>query len=120
MTKIMPKAELHCHIEGATPPALAAAQDVADAVSALDGSRRQTTALDAATDAARNANRMARQRYEAGLIDFTTLLDTQRTLLSIDSSRAAAAADTSLNLIRLHKALGGDWTAQDPAGHTAP
>jgi len=100
--------------------ALAAAQDVADAVSALDGSRRQTTALDAATDAARNANRMARQRYEAGLIDFTTLLDTQRTLLSVDSSRAAAAADTSLNLIRLHKALGGDWTAQDPAGHTAP
>lgn len=100
--------------------ALAAAQDVADAVSALEGSRRQTTALDAATDAARNANRMARQRYEAGLVDFTTLLDTQRTLLSIDSSRAAAAADTSLNLIRLHKALGGDWTAQDPAGHTAP
>lgn len=26
MTRIMPKAELHCHIEGATPPALAAAQ----------------------------------------------------------------------------------------------
>lgn len=26
MTKTMPKAELHCHIEGATPPALAAAQ----------------------------------------------------------------------------------------------
>mgnify|MGYP006988339851 CR=1 FL=1 len=49
----------------ATAAALVAAQDVADAVSALDGSRRQTTALDAATDAARNANRMARQRYEA-------------------------------------------------------
>ena len=26
MTRTMPKAELHCHIEGATPPALAAAQ----------------------------------------------------------------------------------------------
>ncbi len=26
MTRAMPKAELHCHIEGATPPALAAAQ----------------------------------------------------------------------------------------------
>jgi multidrug efflux system outer membrane protein len=101
--------------------ALTAAQDVADAASALDGSRRQTAALDAALDAARNANRMARQRYEAGLIDFTTLLDTQRTLLGIDSSRAAAAADTSLALIRLSKALGGGWTAQDPAaGRTAP
>ncbi|MEX8492899.1 efflux transporter outer membrane subunit [Sphaerotilus sp.] len=100
--------------------ALVAAQDVADAVSALDGSRRQTAALDAATDAARNANRLARQRYEAGLIDFTTLLDTQRTLLSVDNSRAAAAADTSLHLIRLCKALGGDWTDQDPAGRTNP
>lgn len=91
--------------------ALAAAQDVADAASALDGSRRQTTALDAAASAARNAHQLARQRYAAGLIDFTTLLDTQRTQLAIDSSRAAAAADTSLHQIRLYKALGGDAPA---------
>lgn len=91
--------------------ALAAAQDVADAASALDGSRRQTAALDAAATAARNAHLLARQRYAAGLVDFTTLLDTQRTQLAVDNSRAAAAADTSLHLIRLYKALGGDTSA---------
>jgi NodT family efflux transporter outer membrane factor (OMF) lipoprotein len=91
--------------------ALAAAQDVADATSALDGSRRQTAALDAAATAARSAHLLARQRYAAGLIDFTTLLDTQRTQLAVDNNRAAAAADTSLYLIRLYKALGGDAPA---------
>lgn len=87
---------------------LAAAQDVADAASALDAARRQRVALDTASAAARHAVQLARQRYEAGLVDFTTLLDTQRTQLTVDTSRATAAADTSLSLIRLCTALGGD------------
>jgi len=93
--------------------ALEAARDVEDTLAALAGSRAQARALDAAADAARRAQTLARQRYEAGLIDFTTLLDTQRTLLALDSSRLAAATDTRLNQIRLYKALGGAGSASD-------
>lgn len=93
--------------------ALEAARDVEDTLAALAGSRAQARALDTAADAARRAQTLARQRYEAGLIDFTTLLDTQRTLLALDSSRLAAATDTRLNQIRLYKALGGAGSATD-------
>lgn len=93
--------------------ALEAARDVEDTLAALAGSRTQARALDTAADAAQRAQTLARQRYEAGLIDFTTLLDTQRTLLALDSSRLAAATDTRLNQIRLYKALGGAGSVTD-------
>ncbi|HNB47550.1 MAG TPA: hypothetical protein PLL72_25485, partial [Burkholderiaceae bacterium] len=55
---------------------------------------------------------------QAGLIDFGTLLDAQRSALSTDNSRASAETDLGLNLVRLYKALGGGWSEEDAAAPT--
>jgi outer membrane protein TolC len=89
---------------------LAALQQVEDALAALAGNRKRLARLQAAAEAAANAERLARQRYASGLIDFRTVLDTQRTLLSaqgeLETTRAALSADH----VRLYLALGGGWT----------
>jgi NodT family efflux transporter outer membrane factor (OMF) lipoprotein len=99
---------------------LAALQDAENALSALARSREREQALAAAATAARNAADLARQRYGAGLIDFQSVLDTERTRLSVEDGLASARADGVQALVRLYKALGGGWSpqaasAKDPA-----
>lgn len=97
---------------------LTALKDVEDALVSLQGHRERLARLQAASAAAANAELLARQRYESGLIDFRTVLDTQRTLLSTQDSVASTQASLSADMVRLYKALGGGWTADDVA--TAP
>ena len=73
--------------------------------------------LQAASAAAANAELLARQRYGSGLIDFATVLKTQRSLLSAQDSVASAQASLSADHVRLYKALGGGW--QPDADSTA-
>ena len=91
---------------------LAALQDVEDALVALRGDRERLARLQAAATAAANAELLARQRYNSGLIDFATVLSTQRSLLSAQDSVASAQASLSADHVRLYKALGGGWTAR--------
>ncbi len=88
---------------------LAALQEVEDALIALRGDRERLTSLQRAAEAAGNAALMASQRYGSGLIDFQTVLDTQRTQLNTQDSVAGANADLSADHVRLYKALGGGW-----------
>lgn len=92
---------------------LAALQDVEDALSALAASRDRVAALHAAAEASRDAALLANHRYTSGLIDFQTVLDTQRTLLSVQDSVASAETDLAANHVRLYKALGGGWSPAD-------
>lgn len=69
--------------------------------------RRET--LVEAVDAARQAEKLANQQYAAGLVDFTTVLDAQRSLLTFDDQLAQIDGIICSNLIRLYKALGGGW-----------
>jgi NodT family efflux transporter outer membrane factor (OMF) lipoprotein len=89
---------------------LAALQDVENALAAVARTQERLAALDRAAASARAAAQLARQRYGAGLIDFQSVLTTERTLLTIDDSLATTRADGTLSLIRLYKALGGGWT----------
>ena len=66
-----------------------------------------------------NAELLARQRYQSGLIDFRTVLDTQRTLLSAQDSVASTQATLSADHVRLYKALGGGWTPDAPGATSA-
>jgi outer membrane protein, multidrug efflux system len=88
---------------------LTALQEVEDALIALGGDRERLLSLRRAAEAAGNAALMARERYSSGLIDFQTVLDTQRTQLSTQDSVAGANADLSADHVRLYKALGGGW-----------
>jgi multidrug efflux system outer membrane protein len=89
---------------------LSALKDVEDALVALRGDRERLVLLQLAADAAGNAELLARQRYASGLIDFRSVLETQRTLLSTQDSVESTRASLSADHVRLYKALGGGWT----------
>ena len=88
---------------------LLALREVEDALVTLAGARERLAALERALDAARNAALLASQRYASGLIDFQTVLETQRTLLGVQDSVAGAQSELAAGHVRLYKALGGGW-----------
>jgi outer membrane protein TolC len=92
---------------------LTALKDVEDALVALRGDRESLLSLQRAAEAAGNAALLARLRYDSGLIDFQTVLDTQRTQLNAQESVAISSAGLSTDHVRLYKALGGGWRPDD-------
>jgi NodT family efflux transporter outer membrane factor (OMF) lipoprotein len=88
---------------------LSALKDVEDSLVALQGDGAQLVHLQSAASAAQNADLMAQQRYSSGLIDFQTVLQTQRSLLSAQNAVASTQANISADHVRLYKALGGGW-----------
>jgi NodT family efflux transporter outer membrane factor (OMF) lipoprotein len=88
---------------------LSALKDVEDALVTLQGDRARLVNLQNAANAATNAALLAQQRYASGLIDFQTVLQTQRTQLTAQDSVASTQADISADHVRLYKALGGGW-----------
>jgi NodT family efflux transporter outer membrane factor (OMF) lipoprotein len=88
---------------------LTALKDVEDALVALARDRERLAALREAAGAAGNAALLARHRHASGLVDFQTVLDTQRTLLTAQDDVASASADVAADHVRLYKALGGGW-----------
>lgn len=89
--------------------ALSALKEVEDALVALAGDRERLLRLRNASAAAANAALMARQRYASGLVDFQTVLETQRSLFSSQDAVASTSTDLSADHVRLYKALGGGW-----------
>ncbi|MCU0930915.1 MAG: efflux transporter outer membrane subunit [Serpentinimonas sp.] len=89
---------------------LAALREVEDALRALSSSRERLQRLEAAEVSASNAALLAAQRYASGLIDYRTVLDTQRSLIAVQSDLASTRAALSADHVRLYKALGGGWT----------
>ena len=88
----------------------AALKDVEDALVALvQGNRERLQRPQAAADAAANAALMAQQRYASGLIDFATVLETQRTQLSAHKTAWRPRWPVAADHVRLYKALGGGW-----------
>jgi len=105
---------------------LAALKDVEDALVALQGDRDRLAHLQLAAESAGNASLLARQRYSTGLVDFQTVLDTQRTQLTTQEGVANATTDLGADYVRLYKALGGGWTpdsidtvTSEPAGNAS-
>lgn len=100
---------------------LAALKEVEDSLVALKSARERLATLRRAAESARNASLLARYRYNSGLIDFTSVLQTQVALLSVQDSVANGEAELALAHVRLYKALGGGWQpdAESTAGTRA-
>lgn len=100
---------------------LSALQDVEDALSALQGDCDRLVRLQAAAEAATHAALLAQQRYASGLIDFQTVLETQRTQLSTQDAVVTTQAAVAADHVRLYKALGGGWQASaiEPSARAA-
>ena len=88
---------------------LAALEDVENALLALRAARERQAQFAIALEAASNTAILSRVQYRAGLTDFRTLLDAERSLLSARDGLADARGDETLALVRLYRALGGGW-----------
>lgn len=86
---------------------LAALEEAENAFAALDGSRARREALDSGVVSARTAADLARKSWTAGLSDLEAVLDSERSLLTIEESLARARADEVSAFVRFSKALGG-------------
>ncbi len=93
---------------------LAALEEVEGALVAYAQEQDRYQALLEAVVAAGNVSALADLQYQAGLINFTEVLDAERSRLSLEDQLASSAATKVGNLIRLYRALGGGWTSPVP------
>jgi outer membrane protein, multidrug efflux system len=88
---------------------LGALKDVESALVALQNDRLRLTSLQVAAAAAGQAAVLAQQRYSSGLVDFQTVLLTQRNQLATQDGVVSARAEVANDQVRLFTALGGGW-----------
>jgi NodT family efflux transporter outer membrane factor (OMF) lipoprotein len=89
---------------------LAALEEVENALTAVAETRTRRARLAEAAAAAQTTLEIAQHRYASGLADFLSVLDAQRTLLSLDEQLAGSSGELARAHIRLYKALGGGWS----------
>jgi multidrug efflux system outer membrane protein len=90
---------------------LTALEEAENALKSREVAERREGDLVVSYEAANNAATYARLQYRSGLIDFQSLLDAQRSLLSTQDATATARAARASATIQLYKALGGGWQA---------
>jgi outer membrane protein, multidrug efflux system len=88
---------------------LRALEETEDALVTHARSREQLTHVADSATASRTAARLARARYDGGISDFLTVLDTERTQLEAEDALAQSRTDTATSLVAVYKALGGGW-----------
>ena len=93
---------------------LNAQEEVENALVAYAKEQRRRDSLKAAVTAARRAYELSWDRYQAGLVDFSNVLDATRSLQSFQDQLASSEGTATLNLISLYKALGGGWKSLWP------
>ncbi|NPU84157.1 MAG: efflux transporter outer membrane subunit [Syntrophaceae bacterium] len=99
---------------------LGALEEAENAIRAYVEEQIRRKSLIEATRAAEEAARLAKLKYQAGLTDFSTVLDAERSLLTFQDSLAQSEGAITSNLIKLYKALGGGWKSQVPDGTKPP
>jgi NodT family efflux transporter outer membrane factor (OMF) lipoprotein len=88
---------------------LDALKEVQDAMSDYSEEKARCNALGRSASSAEKAAQLARDKYAAGMTDFTTVLDSERSLLAIRDQRVQSEGTITTDLVRLYKALGGGW-----------
>jgi multidrug efflux system outer membrane protein len=86
---------------------LTATREGADALTALDESRRRMALLGQSLEEARLTARLARRQYVEGAADLQTVLNAERGLLDLEDAHALAAQDRLDAAIDLYRAMGG-------------
>ena len=93
---------------------LSAFRDVENALSGATLYRQQLAAAREARAQSREAYRLADLRFRAGTVDFLTVLDAQRSIISTDDAVIQAQLSQLAALVDLYKALGGGWDGKLP------
>jgi NodT family efflux transporter outer membrane factor (OMF) lipoprotein len=92
---------------------LVAFEEVENAMIEFQQEQKRTSHLVIAVADARTAVDLSRDRYQQGLTDFQSVIDTQTRLFQLEDSLAISQGSISTALIRLYKSLGGGWESRD-------
>jgi NodT family efflux transporter outer membrane factor (OMF) lipoprotein len=90
---------------------LTALKDVENSLIAYSYDQERRESLYKESKFAQQAAEISRTQYSSGLIDFQSVLDAERTLLSSQDQVAQSDAQVILDLVGLYKALGGGWSS---------
>jgi NodT family efflux transporter outer membrane factor (OMF) lipoprotein len=102
---------------------LVAVQQVDEANTAYRSYRQSLRSLDTAVEAARQATKIASERYDRGLTDFLNVLDAERQQFALEAQRAEVVRLAGDGFVALYKALGGGWPPDEiipPVRHPDP
>lgn len=89
---------------------LLALEETENSLVAFGRGRQRLAFLQESERAAQEAVDLARQRYRDGVTDFLSVLDAERTLLSLQEQVVLNQTRTATSLVAVYKALGGDTT----------
>jgi len=88
---------------------LNAFREVEDAIVATKTFRTEFSARTRQVIAAANARRLSQARYDAGVVDYLEVLDSERTLFDAELRHSRAHRSVLSAFVSLYKALGGGW-----------
>jgi NodT family efflux transporter outer membrane factor (OMF) lipoprotein len=101
--------------------ALTAFQQVEDQLATLRELEREAEVQDDALTAAKNATRIARNQYQAGIVAYTNVVVAESTELSEEQTAFTIRANRLIASVALVEALGGGWDpTQAPKTEPAP
>ena len=92
--------------------------EVEDALVEIQTYDRQIKSVNNKLTAAKNADKLARERYDAGFTSFLETLDAERTLFSIELEYSQLKRQYLNAYVKLYKALGGGWLTKAEMGAT--
>jgi len=98
---------------------LGAVGDVSACVSDWVYARETRARSEAALASAESALSLAQQQFDAGVTDYSTLIDVQRATLDAESTAVDARAGLVQGFISLQRALGAGWSDSDQIVSTA-
>jgi NodT family efflux transporter outer membrane factor (OMF) lipoprotein len=92
---------------------LQAGQEVEDAMVGFVQTQRQAEFLELGVKAAQRSVDLSLVQYSDGAIDYTTVLDTQRSLVGQQDQYTATRGAIVQNLVGIYRALGGGWQIRE-------
>ena len=89
--------------------ALNAGREVEDALIAFLQAQQQAAYLEASVRDAQRSVELVTLQFEAGVVDFNRVYNTQSSLVTAQDQLATMRGNIALNLIQVYKAMGGGW-----------
>jgi len=87
--------------------------EVEDALVEVKTYSDQIKAVTNKYNAAKNANNLSQNRYDKGVTSYLEVLDTERTLFSVELELSELQQQYYSSYVRLYKALGGGWISEE-------
>lgn len=97
---------------------LTAFREVEDALVEVHTYKKQIFAVENKRKAAKNAYKLAKLRYDKGVSSYLEVLETERTLFSVELELSELKQQYLKAYVKLYKALGGGWITKEEMKQT--